>query len=68
MPAKSKAQQSLAGADLKRLRAGKKTRTGMTEEELEKLASTKRKGLPKRVKKRKGERVAKNRVRRKSNG
>lgn len=50
MPAKSKAQQRLAGADLARKRAGKKTRTGMTESQLEDFASTKRKGLPARKK------------------
>jgi len=54
MPAKSKAQQEMMGADLARARAGKKTRTGMTEAQLEEFASTKRKGLPERVKKGKG--------------
>ena len=49
-PARSKAQQHLAGADLARARAGKKTRTGMSTSELEKLASTPTKGLPTRVK------------------
>ena len=48
MPAKSKAQQRLAGADLARVRAGKKPRTGMTKEQLEHLAQTPRKGLPAR--------------------
>lgn len=51
MPAKSKKQQKLMGADLARKRAGKKTRTGMTEKQLEEFASTKRKGLPERKKK-----------------
>ena len=46
MPAKSKAQQRLMGADLARARAGKKTRTGMTEKQLEEYASTPRKDLP----------------------
>ena len=50
MPAKSKAQQELAGADLARARAGKKTRTGMSVEELLHFASTPTKNLPKRVK------------------
>jgi hypothetical protein len=48
MPAKSKAQQKLMGADLARARAGKKTRTGMSEEQLEEFAETKRSGLPER--------------------
>jgi hypothetical protein len=51
MPSKSQAQQEFMGADLARARAGKKTRTGMSESQLEDFASTKRKGLPKRVKK-----------------
>ena len=50
-PAKSKAQQRLMGADLARKRAGKKTRTGMSAKQLEEFASTKRKGLPARKKK-----------------
>ena len=50
MPAKSKAQQALMGADLARARAGKKTRTGMSVSELEKFASTPTKGLPQHVK------------------
>jgi len=37
------------GADLARARAGKKTRTGMSERQLEDFAGTKRKGLPQRV-------------------
>lgn len=48
MPARSKAQQRMMGADLARARAGKKTRTGMSESKLEEFASTKRKGLPSR--------------------
>ena len=51
MPAKSKAQQRLMGADLARKRAGKKTVTGMSEKQLEDFAATKRKGLPARKKK-----------------
>lgn len=50
-PAKSKAQQRLMGADLKRKREGKKTKTGMSEKQLEEFASTKTKGLPARKKK-----------------
>ncbi len=52
MPAVSKAQQRLMAADLVRKRAGKKTKTGMSERQLEEFASTKRKGLPARKKKR----------------
>lgn len=51
MPAKSKAQQMMMGADLARARKGQKTRTGMKASQLEDFASTKRKGLPARVKK-----------------
>ena len=51
MPAKSKAQQKLMGADLARARAGKGPRTGMSKAKLEEYASTKRKGLPSRKKK-----------------
>ena len=50
MPAVSKAQQRLMGADLARKRAGKKTRTKMTEAQLEEYAATKRKHLPKKKK------------------
>jgi len=46
MPAKSKAQQRLTGADLQRLREGKKTKTGMSEKQLKEFAHTKTKGLP----------------------
>lgn len=48
MPAVSETQQKFFGAELARKRAGKKTRTGMSEGELHKFASTSRKGLPKR--------------------
>lgn len=50
MPAKSKVQQELMGADLARARAGKATRTGMSVSQLKDFASTKRKGLPEHVK------------------
>lgn len=50
MPARSKAQQQFMGAELRRKRAGKRTRTKMTEAQLEEYASTPRKGLPKRAK------------------
>ena len=46
MPAKSKAQQRLMGADLQRAREGKKTRTGMSKAQLKEFAETPRKGLP----------------------
>ncbi len=50
-PAKSKAQQRLMGAELSRKRAGKKTKTKMSEKQLREYASTKRKGLPNKKKK-----------------
>lgn len=50
MPAVSKAQQRLMGADLQRAREGKKTRTGMSKKDLKEFASTPRTGLPARVK------------------
>jgi hypothetical protein len=48
MPAVSRVQQRMAGADLARARAGKPTRTGMTEAQLTDFASTSHKGLPER--------------------
>ena len=54
MPAVSKEQQQFMGAELTRKRAGKKTKTKMTEKQLEEFAGTKQKGLPKRAKKGKG--------------
>jgi len=51
MPAKSKKQQQFMGAELARKRAGKRTKTKMTEKQLEDYASTKHKGLPKRKRK-----------------
>lgn len=51
MPAVSKKQQRFMGAELARKRAGKKTKTRMTEKQLEEFAHTKRKGLPTRNKK-----------------
>jgi hypothetical protein len=50
VPAESQKQQMLMGAELARKRAGKATKTGMTEAQLEDFASTKRKGLPMKVK------------------
>jgi hypothetical protein len=46
MPAKSKAQQKFMGAELARKRAGKGTKTGMSEKQLSDFASTKRSKLP----------------------
>jgi hypothetical protein len=43
MPAKSEKQRKFMGAELARKRAGKKTKTGMSEKELEKYASKKKK-------------------------
>jgi len=48
MPAKSKKQQMMMGADLARSRAGKATRTGMSTEKLKEFASIQQKGLPNR--------------------
>jgi hypothetical protein len=53
MPAKSKAQQKFMGAELARVRSGKKSKTGMSAQQLEDFASTKRKGLPNKAKKKK---------------
>lgn len=43
MPAKSEKQRRFMGAELQRKRERKKTRTGMSEKELEKYASKDRK-------------------------
>ena len=43
MPAKTERQRKFMGAELARKRAGKKTQTGMSESELEKMASKKKK-------------------------
>ena len=53
MPAVSKKQQRFMGAELARKRAGKRTRTKMTEAQLKEFTSAKRKGLPARKKKKK---------------
>lgn len=54
MPAKSRAQAGFFGAELARKKAGKKTKTKMTESQLsEYLEGSKLKGLPLRVKKKK---------------
>ena len=52
-PSISKKQQQFMGAELARKRAGKKTKTKMSEKQLEEFASTKTKGLPKQAKKKK---------------
>ena len=51
-PALSKSQQQASAIELARRRKGKKPRrfAGMSEHDLEKLASTPRRGLPKRKK------------------
>ena len=48
MPAKTEKQRRFMGAELQRKREGKKTKTGMSEKELEKMASKKKdwSGLP----------------------
>jgi hypothetical protein len=46
MPAVSKKQQGFMGAELARKRKGKKTRTGMTVDQLRDYASTKTTNLP----------------------
>lgn len=43
MPAKSEKQRKFMGAELARKRAGKKTRTGMSEKQLEDFAKKKKK-------------------------
>ena len=55
MPSVSKKQRRLMGADLARKRKGKRTRTrtGMSERQLEEFAGVKERGLPAK-KKRKG--------------
>lgn len=50
MPAKSKKQQQLMGADLARARKGQNTITGLSTSQLEDFASTPHKGLPTRKK------------------
>ncbi len=52
-PSVSKAQQRLMAADLVRKRAGKKTKTGMSEKQLEEFAHTKRSKLPSKARKKK---------------
>lgn len=54
MPAKSKKQQMFMAIELERKRKGQKTKTGMSAQQLEDFASTPRKGLPTKVKAKKG--------------
>lgn len=49
MPAVSQAQQRFFGAELNRAEHGKKTKTGLDVSKLKEFASTKRRGLPRRV-------------------
>jgi hypothetical protein len=42
MPARTEKQRRFMGAELERKREGKKTQTGMSEKELEKMASKKK--------------------------
>ena len=49
MPAVSKKQQMFMGAELARKRAGESTSTGMSEQQLEDFASTKRSELPEKA-------------------
>jgi hypothetical protein len=48
MPAKSKAQQKLMGADLARAREGKATVTGMGAKKLHEMVQKPKKGYPKK--------------------
>jgi hypothetical protein len=50
VPAKSKAQQALMASDLTKKRAGKPTKTDLSEAQLTDFAETPTKSLPKRVK------------------
>lgn len=51
MPAKSKKQQMFMAIELERKRKGQKTKTEMSAQQLEDFASTSRKGLPNKIKK-----------------
>ena len=51
MPAKTPKQRRFMGAELGRKRAGKRTRTKMTEKQLEEFTSTSHKHLPRKKKK-----------------
>lgn len=52
MPAKTRRQQRLMGADLARARAGKKTRTGMSASKLREMARKPRGGFKRKRKRR----------------
>lgn len=54
MPATSRKQRRFMGAELRRKREGKRTRTGMSERQLREFAATKDKGLPERKKEKGG--------------
>lgn len=56
MPAVSGRQRRFMGAELGRKRAGKKTQTGMSEQQLREFASTKQGTLSKALQKRRGRR------------
>ena len=53
MPSVSKRQQQFMGAELRRKRAGQRTRTKLTEAQLEEFARTKRSKLPLSARKKK---------------
>ena len=53
MPAVSKRQARFMGAELRRKRAGQRTRTKLTEAQLEEYAGTKRSKLPLSTRKKK---------------
>ena len=53
MPSVSKRQARFMAAELRRKRAGQRTRTKLTEAQLEEFARTKRSKLPLRAKKKK---------------
>ena len=63
-PAVSQRQQRFMGAELARRRAGKKTRTTMTTEQLREFAATRRKGLPAKKSNPRHKRIAKARLQR----
>ncbi len=50
MPAKTKRQQRFMGAELARRRSGKKTKTGMSEQQLREFVSKKENNMPRRRK------------------
>ena len=54
MPAKTKRQQKFMGAELSRLRSGRRTKTGMSERQLEEFARKKKEWKKKEKKGKKG--------------